>query len=167
MTRLLREHPPIDVELDPGGRLVAIRWNGQREPVEVCNAWRVAESWWREPIERDYCKVVGRRWLALVYLDRVSGTWHLERLYDCSPAVVPERRSAASKAPPRAGCLQAMGAPIVSDRTRRSAKSATTKASAWTSLERVDRCCTPSPQSSTGPLPVDTSVDGDRSQVVT
>ena len=82
VTRLLREHPPIDVELDDGGRLVAIRWNGQREPVEVCNAWRVAESWWREPIERDYCKVVGRRWLALVYLDRVSGTWHLERLYD-------------------------------------------------------------------------------------
>jgi hypothetical protein len=82
VTRLLREHPPIDVELDGAGRLVAIRWNGQREPVEVCNAWRVAESWWREPIERDYCKVVGRRWLALVYLDRVSGTWHLERLYD-------------------------------------------------------------------------------------
>ena len=37
---------------------------------------------WREPIERDYCKVVGARWLALVYLDRVDGTWHLERLYD-------------------------------------------------------------------------------------
>ncbi len=82
VTRLLREHPPIDVELDGAGRLVAIRWNGQREPVEVCNAWRVAESWWREPIERDYCKVVGRRWLALVYLDRINGTWHLERLYD-------------------------------------------------------------------------------------
>ena len=82
MTRLLREHPAIDVELDDGGRLVAIRWNGQREPVEVCNAWRVAESWWREPIERDYCKVVGTRWLALVYRDRVDGTWHLERLYD-------------------------------------------------------------------------------------
>jgi hypothetical protein len=82
VTRLLREHPPIDVELDGEGRLVAIRWNGQREPVEVCNAWRVAESWWREPIERDYCKVVGGRWLALVYLDRIDGTWHLERLYD-------------------------------------------------------------------------------------
>jgi len=82
MTRLLREHPTIDAELDSDGRLVAIRWNGQREPVEVCNAWRVAESWWREPIERDYCKVVGRRWLALVYLDRIDGTWHLERLYD-------------------------------------------------------------------------------------
>jgi hypothetical protein len=82
MTRLLREHPPIEVELDDAGRLVAIAWNGSREPVEVCNGWRVAETWWREPIERDYLKVAGRRWLALVYLDRVDGTWHLERIYD-------------------------------------------------------------------------------------
>jgi len=53
VTRLLREHPEIGVEVDEDGRLVAIAWNGQREPVEVCNSWRVAESWWREPIERD------------------------------------------------------------------------------------------------------------------
>jgi len=53
-----------------------------REPVEVCNRWRVEEAWWGEPIARDYVKVVGRRWLALVYLDRVAGTWHLERVYD-------------------------------------------------------------------------------------
>ena len=82
MTRLLREHPLIDAELDPAGRLVAIHWNGGREPVEVCNRWRVEESWWREPIARDYFKVVGPSWLALVYLDRIAGTWHLERLYD-------------------------------------------------------------------------------------
>src|SRR6187200_2481665 len=82
MTRLLREHPRIDVELDTDGRLVAIRWNGRREAVEVCNRWRVEESWWRDPIARDYAKVVGERWLALIYQDRIAGTWHLERLYD-------------------------------------------------------------------------------------
>ena len=82
MTRLLREHPPIDAELDEAGGLVAIRWNGRREPVEVCNRWRVDEDWWRAPIARDYFKVVGHRWLALVYLDRTAGTWHLERVYD-------------------------------------------------------------------------------------
>ena len=81
MTRLLREHPPLRVELDDG-RLVAISWDGRREPVEVCNQWRVEEGWWREPIARDYFKVVGPHWLALVYLDRVDGSWHLERLYD-------------------------------------------------------------------------------------
>ena len=82
MTRLLRGHPAIDVEVDPAGSIVAIAWNGRREVVEVCNRWRVEEAWWRGPIARDYFKVVGERWLALVYLDRVEGTWHLERLYD-------------------------------------------------------------------------------------
>jgi hypothetical protein len=82
MTRLLREHPSIDAELDADGHLIAIRFLGRRERVEVCNRWRVAESWWREPIDRDYFKVVGSAWLALVYLDRIDGTWHLERLYD-------------------------------------------------------------------------------------
>ena len=50
--------------------------------VEVCNRWRVDENWWREPIARDYFKVVGTRWLALIYYDRLSRSWHLERLYD-------------------------------------------------------------------------------------
>jgi len=82
MTRFLREHPAVEVELDPIGRPVAIRWAGRRESVEVCNRWRIEEAWWREPIARDYFKVVGQHWLALVYLDRMDGTWHLERLYD-------------------------------------------------------------------------------------
>jgi hypothetical protein len=82
MTRLMREHPLISVELDSDGSLVAFRWNGRREPVEVCNRWRVEESWWNQPIARDYFKVAGLRWLALVYLDRIDGSWHLERVYD-------------------------------------------------------------------------------------
>ena len=82
MTRLLREHPGIEVELDSSGGLRAFRWGGRREPVEVCNRWRVSEGWWGSPIDRDYFKVAGPRWLALVYLDRTDGTWHLERVYD-------------------------------------------------------------------------------------
>ncbi len=82
MTRLLREHPPIEVELDSAGRVRTIAWNGRRERVEECNRWRVDEAWWRDPIARDYFKVVGERWLALVYLDRRTGRWHLERVYD-------------------------------------------------------------------------------------
>ena len=80
MTRLLRAHPEISVEFDDGQLVVA--WSGRREPVEVCNRWRVEESWWRDPIARDYAKVVGERWLALIYQDRITGTWHIERLYD-------------------------------------------------------------------------------------
>lgn len=82
MTRLMREHPMISPEFDAAGTIVAITWNGRREPVEVCNRWRVDELWWRQPIARDYFKVVGRSWLALVYLDRTDGSRHLERLYD-------------------------------------------------------------------------------------
>lgn len=82
MTRLVRSLPAIEVELDPSGALAAITWAGRREPVEVCNRWRVDDAWWGEAISRDYFKVVGERWLALVYLDRTDGTWHLERVYD-------------------------------------------------------------------------------------
>ena len=80
MTRLLRGHPEVSVEFEDGR--LTLSWSGRREAVEVVNRWRVEESWWREPIARDYFKVVGRHWLALVYLDRTDDSWHLERLYD-------------------------------------------------------------------------------------
>jgi len=80
MTRLLRGHPAIGVEFDDGRLTIA--WAGRREAVEVCNRWRVEEAWWRDPIARDYFKVAGEHWLALIYFDRVAGTWHLERVYD-------------------------------------------------------------------------------------
>jgi hypothetical protein len=82
MTRLMREHPAIDVEVGPSGDPVAFRLYGRCEPVEVCNRWRVEENWWSVPIARDYFKLAGANWLALVYLDRMDGSWHLERLYD-------------------------------------------------------------------------------------
>jgi hypothetical protein len=82
VTRLLREHPPIEVELDAEGALVAIRWNGRREAVEVCNRWRI------EPGGASRSRAIFKSpatagWPRL--LDRVDGTWHLERLYDESP----------------------------------------------------------------------------------
>jgi hypothetical protein len=82
VTRLLGHHPRIDVELDTAGRPCRLRWAGGSEPVEVCNQWRIEEAWWRRPISRDYYKLNGRHLLALVYLDRVNGTWHLERVFD-------------------------------------------------------------------------------------
>ena len=82
MTRLLGQLPVIDVELDELGRPVALRWAGRREPVAVCNHWRIEQDWWRRPIRRDYYKVAGSRLLALVFHDAVDGSWHLERLFD-------------------------------------------------------------------------------------
>lgn len=82
MTRLQGHHPPIKVELDTNGQPCVLRWDGGSEAVEVCNQWRIEEAWWRRPVSRDYFKLAGSRLLALVYLDRVDGTWHLERVYD-------------------------------------------------------------------------------------
>jgi hypothetical protein len=82
VTRLLGQNPAIEVETDELGRPLELRWPGVREPVEVCNHWRVEEAWWRRPLVRDYYKVVGERLLALVYRDVIDGTWHLERLFD-------------------------------------------------------------------------------------
>lgn len=82
MTRLLGHHPLIDVDLDDQGQPWRLRWEGGSEQVEVCNQWRIDEAWWRRPVQRDYYKLAGRRVLALVYRDRVDGTWHLERVFD-------------------------------------------------------------------------------------
>ena len=82
MTRMLGHHPVINVELDSRGQPARLRWDGGAEQVEVCNRWRIEEAWWRRPVSRDYYKLVGRNLLALVYLDLVDGTWHLERVYD-------------------------------------------------------------------------------------
>ena len=83
MTRLFSQHPrAIEVDLDPAGQPARLRWEGGSVTVEVCNRWRVEEAWWRRPVSRDYYKLAGTRLLALVYLDRVDGTWHLERVFD-------------------------------------------------------------------------------------
>ena len=82
MTRLVGHHPRIEVDLDAHGQPAQLRWEGGSIPVEVCNRWRVDEAWWRRPVSRDYYKLVGNNLLALVYLDLVDGTWHLERVYD-------------------------------------------------------------------------------------
>jgi hypothetical protein len=82
MTRLLGAQPRIEVELDSLGRPAVLGWDDWREPVEVCNHWRIEQDWWRRPLVRDYYKVAGRRLLALVYRDGVDGSWHLERIFD-------------------------------------------------------------------------------------
>ncbi|HUP82795.1 MAG TPA: hypothetical protein VM284_01235 [Candidatus Limnocylindria bacterium] len=82
MTRLVGHHPRIEVDLDASGQPTRLRWGGDSVPVEVCNRWRVDEAWWRRPVSRDYFKLAGTKLLALVYLDRVDGTWHLERVFD-------------------------------------------------------------------------------------
>ena len=83
VTRLLREHPAIDAELDGDGRLVAIRWNGRRESgggvqplagrgVVVAGADRAGLLQGRRAAAGSRsCTSIGS-----------PGSWHLERLFD-------------------------------------------------------------------------------------
>lgn len=75
--------PSLEVEPDGLGRPALLRWRGARVPVEVCGQWRVDEPWGR-PVQRDYfqLRTLEPHLLLLVFLDRLTGTWHLERLYD-------------------------------------------------------------------------------------
>ncbi len=75
--------PILEVEPDEQGRPALLHWRGTDLLVEVCGQWRVDEPWGR-PVQRDYfqLRMVRSDLLLLVFLDRLSGTWHLERLYD-------------------------------------------------------------------------------------
>ena len=81
MTRLLREHPSIDAELDG-----AADWSPSAGTADASRSRSATAGGSRRlvaPAHRPRL-LQGRRphWLALVYLDRLDGTWHLERLYD-------------------------------------------------------------------------------------
>jgi hypothetical protein len=75
--------PPLEVAADAQGRPRLLRWRDTDLLVEVCGQWRVDEPWGR-PIQRDYfqLRTLDSDLLLLVFLDRLAGTWHLERLYD-------------------------------------------------------------------------------------
>jgi hypothetical protein len=50
--------------------------------VQVVERWRISERWWPQPIDREYVRVTGPGWLALIFRDLLSGGWFLERIYD-------------------------------------------------------------------------------------
>lgn len=84
MTRLYLAHPLVQVETDVDGIPTHLRLDGaDHGEVGVCNHWRVDDGWWREPVARDCYKVVTRSGLlAVIFLDELRGTWHLERIFD-------------------------------------------------------------------------------------
>jgi hypothetical protein len=70
-----------------GGKVVlpgAFSWQGQHHEVSaVTRHWRVDLDWWREPVWRDYFKLVTTSGLlVIIYHNLISGKWYLQRLYD-------------------------------------------------------------------------------------
>jgi hypothetical protein len=84
MTRSHADHPLVQVEADAAGLPVHLWMSGtDHGEVGICNRWRVDDGWWREPVARDCFKVVTRSGLlAVIFLDELRGTWHLERVFD-------------------------------------------------------------------------------------
>jgi hypothetical protein len=59
-------------------------WQNRTHPVDtVLNQWRVDIEWWRVRVWRDYYKLITETGLmVLIFHDRTSNQWYLQRLYD-------------------------------------------------------------------------------------
>lgn len=84
MTKLLTSPPVIEVAVDVAGEPVRLRWRRwQARVAAVCNRWRVEDDWWRSEVARDYYKVrTDDGTLCVIFRDRRTGAWHLQRVYD-------------------------------------------------------------------------------------
>ena len=84
MTHFWQAGLPIEAQKDAEGLPTQLYWDDQCHPVQVItNHWRVDLGWWRLRICRDYYKVATTTGLLLViYCDRMTNRWSLQRLYD-------------------------------------------------------------------------------------
>jgi uncharacterized protein DUF6504 len=75
-------NPPIAVlVVTAGGLPSAFYWQNQLHHVRrIHNHWRVDQDWLHDPVVRDYFLVTSRTLMALLFHDRVSGGWYLQRL---------------------------------------------------------------------------------------
>jgi hypothetical protein len=82
MTRVMRPAAALRVREDAAEILQSIELFGVVSEVQVVERWRISERWWPQPIDREYLRVTGPGWLALIFRDLLSGGWFLERIYD-------------------------------------------------------------------------------------
>jgi len=82
MTRVMRPAAALRVRESATGILESIELFGVVSEVQVVERWRISERWWPQPIDREYLRVTGPGWLALIFRDLLSGGWFLERIYD-------------------------------------------------------------------------------------
>ena len=67
---------------DAAGLPTSIELFGRTCEIQVIERWRISERWWPDPIDRDYLRISGPGWLALIFRDLLAGGWFLERVYD-------------------------------------------------------------------------------------
>lgn len=82
MTQLFNPALEVGVRLGPDGgpRVLHGRLSGTLEPV---GRWIAEVDWWRQPVAREYWKViVDESLLCEVFHDLLLDAWFLERIYD-------------------------------------------------------------------------------------
>lgn len=84
MTELLAPARPVKVRLSAEAIPTHLESAAGWQPVtRVLNRWRIECEWWREPIAREYWRLLLAEDLALeCYCDRQTGAWFVERVYD-------------------------------------------------------------------------------------
>ncbi len=84
MTQLLMPARRVRVFADDRGSPRALETrDGTRLVTRICNRWRVDLDWWRQPVVREYWKVVlDDAVLCEVFQELRTQTWFLERIYD-------------------------------------------------------------------------------------
>jgi hypothetical protein len=78
--------PPrlVQVRLDSDGVPTHLHTAAGWQPVSrVLNRWRLECDWWRNPIAREYWRLLVEDDLALeCFCDRLTNAWYVERVYD-------------------------------------------------------------------------------------
>lgn len=83
MSQLLSSPQPVRVATDCYGKPTALLWHGRRDPVTVCNHWRMEGDWWRQRIAREYYRLLTKSGtVCTVYHDVDEGGWYLQKMLD-------------------------------------------------------------------------------------
>ncbi|MFZ9783352.1 MAG: hypothetical protein ACO3DE_04435, partial [Candidatus Limnocylindrus sp.] len=67
MTRVMRPATALRVHEGAAGLPESIEMFGRVSEVQVVERWRISERWWPQPIDREYVRVTGPGWLALIF----------------------------------------------------------------------------------------------------
>ena len=84
MSKLFKEAIRLKVEEGVQHEPTIFLYKGRREEVrEMMRQWRVAQGWWRRPVEREYFQVRTESGIVCdLYRDLLTGVWYLQRIYD-------------------------------------------------------------------------------------
>lgn len=84
MSKLFREAITLEVQEDAQHKPVAFLYNGRRVAVaDTLKRWRVAQEWWKNPVEREYFQVrIESGTVCELYRNLLTGAWYLQRIYD-------------------------------------------------------------------------------------